>query len=283
MIDVQQTTGRTRHICPCRADSWRDRLLSSFVSTLLLSAMLLVPMLLAPAPLAAQEGEEAIESGREALGDFWGANWYDSSQDDLRRISVKAPPPPKPNSGNWNWLANLFGSIGTLIKWTAICLLILLLAGIIYWMVRAYYWRDRRKISSRNEGEDFDPQVEFDRVEALPVNIRRPRGNLLEEAQYHYEQGEYSEAIVYLYSYFLVQLDVKHYIHLARGKTNRQYLRELSGQTNLRNLLENSMVLFEDAFFGKRQLSREQFEFAWNRLDDFHRWTKLPAAAGATR
>ncbi|MEX0866341.1 MAG: hypothetical protein WD030_03215 [Pirellulales bacterium] len=244
--------------------------------------LLLLALWLLPATaVVAQTGEEAVESGREALQGMWGANWYDSAQDDLRRVAVRTPPPPpQPSSGNWDWLGSLFYSFGTLIKWTAISLLVLVLAGIIYWMVRAYYWRDRRRISMTDDVTDFDPQAEIDRVEALPVDIRRPRGNLLDEARYFYEQAQYSEAIVYLYSYYLVQLDLKHYIRLARGKTNRQYLRELGGQTELRHLLENSMILFEDAFFGKRALSRAQFEFAWNRLDDFHRWTKLPAAAG---
>ena len=53
------------------------------------------------------------------------------------------------------------------------------------------------------------------------------RLDLLAEARRHYQAGNYGAAIVYLFSFQLVQLDQRQIIRLAKGKTNRQYLREV--------------------------------------------------------
>ncbi len=89
------------------------------------------------------------------------------------------------------------------------------------------------------------------------------------EARRHYEQGNYSEAIIYLFSYELVQLDKFALIRLARGKTNRQYLREVPRRPELRSPLERTMVAFEGVFFGSRLLDRAGFEACWQQLPQF--------------
>ena len=72
-----------------------------------------------------------------------------------------------------------------------------------------------------------DDADRVDRVEALPFRVPRQATDLLSEARRQYEKGNYNEAIVYLFSHQLVELDRQHLIHLARGKTNRQLVREL--------------------------------------------------------
>jgi hypothetical protein len=66
-----------------------------------------------------------------------------------------------------------------------------------------------------------------------------------------------------------VQLDRHHVIRLTKGKTNRQYLREARARPLLREILDRTMIPFEDVFFGHHKLSREQFEQCWRRLDEF--------------
>ena len=89
------------------------------------------------------------------------------------------------------------------------------------------------------------------------------------QARTHYEQGNYSEAIIYLFSYELVELDRSALIRLAKGKTNRQYLREAAATRSMKPLLERTMVTFEDVFFGRRTLDRSGFEACWKQLDEF--------------
>jgi hypothetical protein len=104
-------------------------------------------------------------------------------------------------------------------------------------------------------------------VEALPFMAQRPHEDLLGSARRYYEQGHYSEAIIYLFSYELVELDRFAIIELARGKTNRQYLREAGRIEAARSLLERTMLAFESAFFGRYPLDRASFEACWNQLN----------------
>jgi hypothetical protein len=112
--------------------------------------------------------------------------------------------------------------------------------------------------------------AEADRIDSLPFQLGRPQVDLLEAAKRLYSEGRYGDAIIYLYSYQLLELDKHQVIRLARGKTNRQYLREIRGRPALRNLLAETLVAFEDVFFGNRQLGQQQFESCWHRLDQFH-------------
>ncbi len=113
-------------------------------------------------------------------------------------------------------------------------------------------------------------KTEADLIESLPFEVPRPQSDLLAEAKRLYEQGAYAQAIVYLFSYQLVQLDQHQAIRLTRGKTNRQYLRELLARPDLGGILERTMVAFEDVFFGHHPLDRAGFERCWQRLDEFH-------------
>jgi hypothetical protein len=115
----------------------------------------------------------------------------------------------------------------------------------------------------------------------LPFQLKRPTGDFLSEARRLYEAGQYSEAIVYLFSYQLVALDKRHVIHLAKGKTNRQYLRETRSRESLKQILHKTMISFEDVFFGHHELSRERFEESWRELDEFHQQLEQVELAAA--
>ena len=99
-------------------------------------------------------------------------------------------------------------------------------------------------------------------------SLNRPRSNLLEEARRQYEAGNFAEAIIYLFSYQLVELDKSQLIRLAKGKTNRQYLREIGARPRLAALLNHTMIAFEDVFFGDHDLDRERFEKCWAERDN---------------
>ena len=103
----------------------------------------------------------------------------------------------------------------------------------------------------------------------MPPTAVRRKSNLLEEARRHYRDGDYGEAIIYLFSYQLVQLDKHQLIRLAKGKTNRQYVRELGPRVELGYLLTTTMQAFEDVFFGNHSIDRVRFESCWLRLEEF--------------
>ena len=105
-------------------------------------------------------------------------------------------------------------------RWTAI---VLLLAG-------AGVSGGSRLSAARTpqgKGDEAEPAGGADRVESLPLAVDARRLDLLAEAQRCRERGDYGRAIIFLFSHQLLQLDKHGRIRLARGKTNRQYLREI--------------------------------------------------------
>ena len=221
------------------------------------------------APAAAQEtpaapvdSTKAITAGREALNPGWrGYPWYDSSTDDLRRIRV-------PKTRNWSpsWNPSFPTDWVMWIVWGFVALAFALLAYLLYQVYRGR-WID---LPGSARAVTAQPVVnDASRVEALPFQLDPLTGSLLDAARRAYAGGDFARAIIYLFSHELVELDRRHLIRLTRGKTNRQYVRELRGQGALPGLLSQTMVVFEDVYFGDRALSRERFETCWNRLNEF--------------
>ena len=123
--------------------------------------------------------------------------------------------------------------------------------------------------------DDSQPDVRKSQVENLPFQLDGPPPDLLSAARQAYEDGDYRQAIIFLFGYQLIRLDNIQAIHLTKGKTNRQYLRELAGP-NLRGILARSMVAFEEVFFGGLPLEQAAFESCWNDLEMFHEYTSFP-------
>jgi hypothetical protein len=222
---------------------------------------------------------EAIEAGQRALGGRTAFPFYDSRTDDVRRIDVQAeknperkkdwaakPATPAARRG-WGWgrgssaLAQVFQVVG-------LSLLALIIIALVVMLMKTFLQGEQVQTVGTKV---IDTSSDVDRVEDLPFQLKRPTGDFLSEARRLYEAGQYSEAIIYLFSYELVALDKRHVIHLAKGKTNRQYLRETRSHEPLKQALQKTMISFEDVFFGHHELTRERFEESWRQLDDFHR------------
>lgn len=222
-----------------------------------------------PSALLAQEpSPDPVVSAREGLseGDF---NWYDRAKDDLKRIEVK-PPPSAPISNSAAGASQLGSALTeglTLLIWGVIGLI---LAALVYALIRAFL---NREASVATDSTGQQSVAEIDRTEALPIPIEKNISDLLAAARKAYDEGNYRLAIVYLYSHELVELDKHQVIHLAKGKTNRQYLREVmrAGRKALGGVLEQTQNLFEEAFFGGRAIGPAEFEPCWNALGDFDR------------
>lgn len=198
---------------------------------------------------------QSIARGREA---FAGGNfpWYDSQTDSLGAMEFYEPP-----DWNWNWDLSTFFQV---LFWTVVAALVVALVVVGYRLAR-----NREAEAAAATAASRDDLLNADQVEALPFLARRSRGDLLAQARHYYEQGNYAEAIIYLFSYELVQLDKFAVIRLAKGKTNRQYLRETARNAPVKGLLERTMLAFEGVFFGCRDLDRAGFEACWNALGEF--------------
>lgn len=223
--------------------------------------------------LGSVDDQASIEHARDALGQGWGSRfpWYDEKNDDVRPLKIQLPAKPP------RWKAPQVSFPSMSLSWVSWLVLLVFSLGLAWLLWRAYLAREKRQAAEL-------PQVQrrlvsdASRIEALPFVMRRTDADLLGEAERYYRQENYSEAIIYLYSYLLVALDRAQIIRLAKGKTNRQYLRELGRRQRLREMLELVMVAFEDVFFGNHPLSRQRFEWCWSLLDEFHSLVQTAAA-----
>ncbi len=232
-------------------------------------------LLLAPSAAAESQSDEAVEDARESLGSRGAFPWYDREADAPRPLRLKTVEDDSENrASNWqpapatgttarppnlSWLGRILQIMG-------ISALVALLVLAVVFITRAFL---SGEVMETAGSKVVETGHDVDRVEHLPFQLRKPTGDFLSEARRLYEAGDYSQAILYLYSHFLVQLDRQHVIRLAKGKTNRQYLRETRSRPVLHQILEITMVSFEDVFFGHHKISREQFEASWNRLSEF--------------
>jgi Domain of unknown function (DUF4129) len=236
----------------------------------------LLLLLLSSTAAAQHSTPDPIQSARDSLARGGRFPWYDRQNDDVRKLRIlprvaepergdkwaddsTAPTPPTPPD------LTLFGKF---LQWFGLTTLVLLL-GLIAFMIAKGFLRDEVSEDALAVRKIVESRRDADRVEALPFHVRAASGDFLAEARRLYEAGQYSQAIVYLFSYQLVQLDRRHVIRLAKGKTNRQYVRETRKHPHLAAILEITMVTFEDAFFGRKTITREAFERSWQRLDEF--------------
>jgi hypothetical protein len=218
--------------------------------------------------LAAQReatSAEEIERGREAFTGRWPApsyNWYDSQQDEVQPIDVETP-------FDWSFDSPDLPS-GSVLKYVAWAALALLLGILAYLLIKAYLNREDIGLASSTAAGEAQPLTAA-QIEALPFPARRQADDLLGMARDLYLNGQYSQAIVYLFSHELVLLDRAQHIALARGKTNRTYLRELAHHPLLKQMLARTTSAFESAFFGRHVLDRRTFETCWQELSELTR------------
>ena len=232
---------------------------------------------------------DAVESGREGLVKSESFPWYNDQADALHPIDFQPTTPPR-EIRNWNWdvperrpannfgLGNFWSSFWDVFQIVIWVVLAILVAVAIYYGVRTATLRERSLATNVTSTDDIAAQAK--RIENLPFQVEKPLSDLLAEARRLYDSGQYGDAIVYLFSHQLVQLDKHHMIRLAKGKTNRQYLRELRSSRGMRDLLSQTMVTFEDFFFGNHAIDRQRFESCWSRLQEFD--TSLEQSGVAT-
>lgn len=204
----------------------------------------------------------AVESAKKPLAGSPQITWYDPKTDDFRAAKVEPPAPPsRRNPGDMNWL-----------MWLGWGLLALLLGYLIFLLVTSFLHREvqfRTEVVNASVGGDI-----IARVEELPVTLSKSPADYLDEAQRLYRKGDYAQAIIYLFSHQLLQLDRRHWLRLIKGKTNRQYLREVRRSasphaTTLADMFEGTVLLFEEVFFGKRLPPRSAIDAVWREIEHF--------------
>lgn len=207
---------------------------------------------------------DPVEAGRKALGRA-GYPWYDSWNDEQRLV---LPYDPEPRSSNYD-----LSGLGTFLQLLMYLLAAVVIGALIYFLVNYFYDPEETRKKTKTKA----PGTNADQIEALPTKVRFV-DDFLAEAERCAERGDYAEAMVYYYSFQLITLDRFGLIRLMKGKTNRQYVRELGrNRKPLAGELAASVRAFEDVFFGKLPLDRERFLELWNKRDEFLEQAEAPA------
>ncbi|MBI1249505.1 DUF4129 domain-containing protein [bacterium] len=223
--------------------------------------------------------DQPVEQGQKALARLPQANWYNSESGEVQKVSIPgetqmpasqpgAPTPPKKTTttptGSWfpamSWMSSV-------VMYSILVLVLVVICSLIFMSINSLGKSTTKPTTDKLSIDDEAQQI--DRVEQLPFEVKKKDGNLLDEARLCYDSGNFNEAIVYLFSFQLVELDKGHAIRLSKGKTNGQYLRELRQHRDLRKIVQLTMNAFEDVFFGNRNLTRDQFEKCWKQLSQF--------------
>ena len=240
-----------------------------------------VVLVMRSGPVLGLDDSQAVQAAHDRLSR---APWYDADTGRVRptRVPPRAPPP---KIRNWEWKpsttpggSSRFAEVVAVLVWIGLVIALTVLVAL---FIHAFRQRTRRQpgaigLNARQGGVARD----VDRVEKLPIAVRRPQSDLLGEARRYYEAGNYVEAIIYLFSYQLVHLDRHDVVRLAKGKTNRQYLREMKSHDRIVGVVSDTMLVFEDVFFGSHDLDRSRFEVCWRQLDQFHQDVQNVAATG---
>ncbi len=208
--------------------------------------------------------------------------WYDSARDDVRPIHPETPrdlagnrdstwekgdlseSSPQPTSRRRSETLSTFLRV---VSWISLILVALAVAFGLAW---ALLRRDSSGAEPARRRTVSKEKASW-QIEQLPFDLAPENLDLRGEAQRLLETGDFRQALIYLYGYQLAYLDQHHLIQLERGKTNRQYLSQLRSEPHLRALFEQTMVLFEDVYFGGRDVTRSQVTAGWERLDEFAR------------
>ncbi len=213
--------------------------------------------------------------------------WFDSDDGTVRPIrssksidvadrhrSIAGPV----QTSSSNWWDSFRLSLGDFFSWIfrgwQILLIVslislLLIVGFVVMKYGVSFQERVRKMTAM-----FVPEREKSKIQDLPFEIEQTMFGLLAQAERYRAAGDFSKAVVYLFSHALVEMDGARCIRLERGKTNRVYLRELRELDTLRDFTYQLILAFEFAFFGKHVLSREAFESIWQQVPAFDAYLK---------
>ncbi|MGC4001668.1 MAG: hypothetical protein QM811_00320 [Pirellulales bacterium] len=211
--------------------------------------------------------DQAIESGKRGLGSITQAPWYDAANDDTRSVKfrpdVKPTPPPTYKSGPSTG-SNIGAGDFEIFGW----MLFAVVLFILLFLIIKYLSRGEEDFRTVKKAEPGKVAVTV-RLEDLPVQLSPTVHDPWHEAKRLAAEGRLAEATIYLYSHILIKLTEAGLIQLAKGKTNRRYLVELSGHERIERYFYGAMTMFEDSYFGHHPPTIERFNAVadeWPRI-----------------
>ncbi|MGN0930443.1 MAG: hypothetical protein ACI4NP_01855 [Thermoguttaceae bacterium] len=107
------------------------------------------------------------------------------------------------------------------------------------------------------------------RLETLADEAKSRYDDLKGAALEAYNSGDFRSAIIFYFSWILVEADKRELIWLDKGKTNLEYWRELDRNPEVQRIYRVIMNEFELVYYGGRSISRRTFEDLWENQTPF--------------
>ena len=178
---------------------------------------------------------------------------------------VKPPVKPINWMPNWNFgNGQGLSTVASVLLYGGGTIAVLLLVALMVWV----FMNSRIEMGSDMTSSRPDRSL-AESIRHLPFEMDVQQGDFRQQAQAAYQAGDFRMALVFLFSHVLVTLDQAKLVRLKKGKTNRQYLRELSPSRPLVKYYGDVMVPFEQTFFGDYPITKDVFEDCWQGLEEF--------------
>ena len=200
------------------------------------------------------------------------APWYSKRERApvyLPQEPPKAPKPVKPKKDRaWHRSTGTARGTGGIIMgffWAIFALFCLAVIVAIAIAARKY-WLGAKL---RKDRDREDEKARARRIETLAPEAVERYDDLFAAASEARARGDLRLALVYFFSWLLVEMDKREFILLDKGKTNLEFWRELEGFDELRSIYRSAMSEFERVYFGGVAISRDEFERVWELRKPF--------------
>ncbi|MGI6401585.1 MAG: hypothetical protein ACOX0A_05665 [Thermoguttaceae bacterium] len=148
--------------------------------------------------------------------------------------------------------------------WASVAALTIIVCLLLWYGIREFLKRGARQ---RFKAEELRRRQR--RIETLAEEARVRYDDLDRAAEEALARGDLRSALVFYFSWILVEMDKRDVVFLDKGKTNLEYWRELEDKPQLRELYRSVMIEFERVYFGGRSISRSDFDKVWNQRESF--------------
>lgn len=234
----------------------------------LLAALLLAVTLLLSLPAA------EADPARDALS-TQAPPWYDAGSDDWRRIAVPAPETPSERAGSDRGRGGGGGGIGSVFSWLMVAVAMAATAWLIWQLVRNLAAERGAPVAEERRAAVARAVADLSALPFADAQSAKDPEAALERA---IAERDWRRAVAWSYALHLVELDHAGALRVAKGTTNRGYLRmlaawaeERASRRTLTPLLGDAVSTFERTWFGHHPADQtlvQSLELGRTRLHD---------------
>lgn len=169
-------------------------------------------------------------------------------------------------------------TVAEILFWALIGAAVLALVGAMVWALRQTARNGVRKEKEKKAREERER-----RLEAIAPEARERVDDLGTAAENALAAGDLRLALVYFFSWLIVEADKRGLLRARRGKTNREYWLELAVHPGVRTIYKATMDEFERVYFGGQTISQAEFDDVWRLREPFVAALKRLDAERASR